>query len=305
MIAVLALSCESDLPFCTPRAMNVFTTGSGRNTNMQMETKFLRLRTPVELGSRFGDWQVCWLGGWARFRLHYLVMVVKVPLPSGPVVAGILLANRTIHLAFGENRAMNGVAMNTFTIDTNNNITAFASLDQAQAAKIHNAEYFGSPQELAKLVASWPRNRTVAIWNSFAGVEPFTSLKPVKKFTNRKVAVARIWEAVQVLLANVAKPATRVAPAKGKRNKDAQKSKRRHTAPAPAKEAVNISREGIKKAEVIDLMRRAQGATLAEIMELTGWQAHTVRGFVSGTLIKKLGLNVESFRSNEKERIPR
>jgi hypothetical protein len=28
-----------------------------------METKFLRLRTPVELGSRFDDWQVCWLGG--------------------------------------------------------------------------------------------------------------------------------------------------------------------------------------------------------------------------------------------------
>ena len=50
MIALLALSCASDLPFHAPRAMNVFTTGSGRNTNMQMETKFLRLRTPVELG---------------------------------------------------------------------------------------------------------------------------------------------------------------------------------------------------------------------------------------------------------------
>jgi hypothetical protein len=120
---------------------------------MQMETKFLRLRTPVELGSRFGEWQVCWLGGWARFRLHFLVMLVKVDLPRAPV-AGIPLANRTIHLAFGGKRAMNGVAMNTFTIDTNNNITAFASLDEARAAKIHNAEYFGSPQELAKLVAS-------------------------------------------------------------------------------------------------------------------------------------------------------
>ena len=61
-------------------------------------------------------------------------------------------------------------------------------------------------------------------------------------------------------------------------------------------------REGSKKAEVIDLMRRSQGATLSEVMELTGWQAHTVRGFISGTLIKKLGLKVESFRSNEKER---
>jgi len=79
----------------------------------------------------------------------------------------------------------------------------------------------------------------------------------VKKFTNGKVAVARIWEAVQVLLANVVKPLAHVAPSKGKRNKDAPKSKRRHTAPAPAKEAVNISREGSKKLEVIDLMRRS------------------------------------------------
>ena len=45
---------------------------------MQLETKFLRLRTPVELGSRFGDCHVTWLGGWGRYRLYYLVMVVKL-----------------------------------------------------------------------------------------------------------------------------------------------------------------------------------------------------------------------------------
>jgi len=197
---------------------------------------------------------------------------------------------------------MNGVAMNTFTIDASNNITAYASLDEARAAKIHNAEYFRSSQELAKLVASWPRTRPVEIWNSFAGVAPFADLKPVTKFANRKIAVERIWTAIQVLLANVAKPAAQVAPAKGKREKDAPNSKRRHTAPAAAKDPVNVAREGSKKSEVIELMRRSQGATLAEIMELTGWQSHTVRGFVSGTLIKKLCLKVESFRSNEKER---
>jgi hypothetical protein len=197
---------------------------------------------------------------------------------------------------------MNGVAMNTFTIDANNNITAYASLDEARAAKIHNAEYFCSSQELAKLVGSWPRTRPVEIWNSFAGVAPFTTLKPVKRFTDRRAAVARIWDAIQVLLASVAKPATHVAPPNGKRKKNAPKSKRRHTAPATAKDPVSVAREGSKKAEVIDLMRRSQGATLPEIMELTGWQSHTVRGFVSGTLIKKLSLNIESFRSNEKER---
>jgi hypothetical protein len=45
---------------------------------MQLETKFLRLRTPVTLGSRFGDWHVCWLGGWSLYELYYLVMVVKL-----------------------------------------------------------------------------------------------------------------------------------------------------------------------------------------------------------------------------------
>jgi hypothetical protein len=33
---------------------------------MQLETKCLRLRTPVTMGSRFGDWRVCWLGGWGE-----------------------------------------------------------------------------------------------------------------------------------------------------------------------------------------------------------------------------------------------
>ena len=45
---------------------------------MQLEAKFLRLRTPVTLGSRFGDWQVTWLGGWSKYRLFYLAMVVKI-----------------------------------------------------------------------------------------------------------------------------------------------------------------------------------------------------------------------------------
>jgi hypothetical protein len=45
-----------------------------------METKYLRLRMAVELGSLFDDWQVCWLGGWSKHRLYFLVMLVKVPL---------------------------------------------------------------------------------------------------------------------------------------------------------------------------------------------------------------------------------
>ena len=47
---------------------------------MRLETKYLRLSTLVTLGSRFGDWRVCWLGGWNRHRIFYLVLLVRVEL---------------------------------------------------------------------------------------------------------------------------------------------------------------------------------------------------------------------------------
>ena len=45
---------------------------------MQMETEYRRLPMPVTVGSRFDDWRVCWLGGWEKHRLYYLVMLVRV-----------------------------------------------------------------------------------------------------------------------------------------------------------------------------------------------------------------------------------
>jgi len=45
---------------------------------MPVETKFLLLRRPVELSYRIGGWRVCWLGGWDRNRVFYVVMVSRV-----------------------------------------------------------------------------------------------------------------------------------------------------------------------------------------------------------------------------------
>ena len=45
---------------------------------MQLETKFLRLSKPAELGEEMDGWRVCWLGGWGKGRLFYMVMVVRV-----------------------------------------------------------------------------------------------------------------------------------------------------------------------------------------------------------------------------------
>ena len=52
------------------------------------------------------------------------------------------------------------------------------------------------------------------------------------------------------------------------------------------------ARQGSKKAQVIELLRRPEGATLWELMQATGWQAHSVRGFLSGSLVKNGGYHV-------------
>ncbi|MGB9610544.1 MAG: DUF3489 domain-containing protein, partial [Bryobacteraceae bacterium] len=116
-------------------------------------------------------------------------------------------------------------------------------------------------------------------------------LKPVRKLTDRKTAVARIWRAIQALTPAPAPQAAPVAPKQAKAPKEA-------TAP----EGTPTARPGSKKAIVLDLLRRPEGATLREIMSATQWLPHTVRGFVSGGLTKKMGLKIESFKSTNGDR---
>jgi hypothetical protein len=94
--------------------------------------------------------------------------------------------------------------------------------------------------------------------------------------------------------AEVPQPKTKRATAKkAKPVKKAGRAKK--TAGKPKADRAN------KKAEVITLMKRAKGATLAEIMAVTEWQAHTVRGFVS-ILGSKGGEKIESSKNAARER---
>ncbi len=64
-------------------------------------------------------------------------------------------------------------------------------------------------------------------------------------------------------------------------------------------------RSGTKQALMIDLLKRKKGATIEEIVEATGWQAHSVRGAISGALKKKLGLAVTSEKVQARGRVYR
>jgi hypothetical protein len=194
----------------------------------------------------------------------------------------------SIQLAFVRNQSdgchhRNGgkeKTMASFTIDSENNIIGYAS---GEAIPENASERFAAESELGQLAAQWPAARLVEVWNSLPG------LAPVRKFTNRKTAVARIWKAAQSLVSGANTPDVPTKRAK---------SRKRPTSKAKG----HTARDGSKKADIIGLLERAKGATLEELMEATGWQAHSVRGFISGTLGKKLKLKVESFKTDKGDR---
>ena len=131
--------------------------------------------------------------------------------------------------------------------------------EQGPAETDAGGRTFASEQEFSELGKEWPTKRLVAIWNHLPGVHA------VARFTDRKTAITRIWRALQ--------PQTAV---------DRATVRPHHSKAQPQP----VFREGSKAAQVLTLLSRPEGATLNEIRNETGWQAHTVRGFISRNLSK-------------------
>lgn len=98
--------------------------------------------------------------------------------------------------------------------------------------------------------------------------------------------------------ARVAARRAHVAPKKSRSGKKAGPPKK---APKGRKKA-GAARDGSKAAKILDLLKRPEGATLKGLMKATDWQAHSVRGFLSGTIGKKMGLKVASTKNEDGER---
>ncbi len=92
-----------------------------------------------------------------------------------------------------------------------------------------------------------------------------------------------------------------VAPKKAKSGKKASPAKKTPRARKGEKKS-SPARDGSKAATILELLKRPGGATAKELQKASGWQAHSVRGFLSGTIRKKMGLEVVSTKSEDGER---
>lgn len=125
----------------------------------------------------------------------------------------------------------------------------------------------------------------------------------MKNVTKKKTAGATTQkEAVENLMART----NLTASAAATEVKKAEAAKPAKKAPAK-KTAAKANGDGkpkaaTKTATIIEMLERKGGATAADLLKATGWQAHSLRGFIAGTL-KKMGRNAESTKNAKGERV--
>ena len=166
------------------------------------------------------------------------------------------------HYAAQEGGREMEAAMSHFILDDNDKV----SLVSGEALP-EDCKQFCSARQFESLSKDWPSTRLVHVWNQLPGVQP------VRKFTDRKTAITRIWNAIQSLYPEEIEPK-----------------------PRASRSQLGAIREDTKTAQVIALLKQPAGCSLQNLMKAAGWQAHSVRGFLSGQLRKKLGLRVKSFQ---------
>jgi len=165
----------------------------------------------------------------------------------------------------------------TFRIGPDGDIAAFEG-GKAAGALAAGTEAFRSERELHDITAAWLLDRLVQVWNRQPGAQR------VKRFRDRQTAVARIWKAVQNLKPSSAKDEGTPRPHDPK------------PLPQTRRQKTGKGHTITRVAQVIQMLEQPGGATLRAIISATGWQAHSVRGLISGHLRKKLGLRVKSFQ---------
>jgi len=92
------------------------------------------------------------------------------------------------------------------------------------------------------------------------------------------------------------------APTRGRANKPTARLVRRSAKPNQHAKKSVTPRRSSKTAKVLALLNRPGGASLQQLQKATGWQAHSVRGFLSGALKKNMGLRIDSVKSDDGER---
>ena len=155
-----------------------------------------------------------------------------------------------------------------FILTDEKTIVGVADVEEAPAGS-----RFASERELGRLLRQWPMRALVELWNGLPGV------RAVTKFENRDIAIARLWRELQPKDESV-----------GSRRPKAQRRRKIVSPPKP----------GSKADRILGLLQQAEGATLDHLMSATGWQAHSVRGFLSN-LKRKRSLKIRS-RKHEGQR---